>query len=49
VQGKSKLYPEDVQLHLQQLHDKHCKKYPTQNLVPWGNKKITIAIEKIIS
>lgn len=49
VQGKSKSYPENVRSHLQQLHNSNSKKYPTRDLVPWGNKTITTAIEEIIS
>jgi hypothetical protein len=49
VQGKSKSYPEDVRSLLQQLHNKNSKRYPTRDLVPWGNKTITTAIEQIIS
>jgi PRTRC genetic system protein B len=49
VQGKSKSYPENVRSHLQQLHNNKSKRYPTRDLVPWGNKTITTAIEQIIS
>ena len=49
VQGKSKSYPENVRSHLQQLHNNKSKRDPTRDLVPWGNKTITTAIEQIIS
>lgn len=47
IQGKSKSYPQDVRLHLLQLHATKVKKYPLKDLVPLPNKTVNSAIRQV--